>query len=823
MTLETLTYISWCSYFAQCRCDIVCHEIFVNHVSLHVLGCLLKEVTDSVEGSTETSAIEAGNSADDNERRGQTSKRKARNKELPAPDVKRRKASNIATDINIEKKTVKCDKTFIETSDIMVDKSNKNIEKNTKTKVVPVTNSPVEGRSSRITRNVRTPNWKNVLSGKVSIRDACNEKKPNTSEKTVTVIIPNTPEKVQDKHPRQNVRNKVILENKFKDHTENRTKSKSDKLLYKNDKREMSEGTKDKEDLVTSKKEQKDQNVASQVKQCSVNLIAVDSKEIKKDDMSVTGSDRAVLTKAGFNDKCLKASIGNVLCQVNARKKQNNKKLRDIDGKNNVIIKHSEDEKRLFCEQKQSQENTNTESLEHSKEMPRPDKNCKKSLLVNSQNISKSKSIKELELTEKRTKGRPKGSKNKTQEDEDNEFEAAVEVFNYTGHSGRPKRTSIRVKIEPEEINTKTEFINTEAEMHQKRKSKKSVALDSVSLDEIHLSDDEDILEWKGVGETKGRGRPKGSFLKKYEILTQPLDLEAKVHDTTKKGLMPLPEEDIGKGLRSSSRIKSYLCEICAESFSLRYLLDEHYQKIHPNDNVKSEPETEHVGKRGRKRKNTDKDDNEQAKETKANSSGDTNEDDEYANGMIGIDDKDLDSGDDYQDKDDKAWEISDEEADDVNDYDDEDDHLAEKTKTKLDKKPAIKVENKTGDYSCPECFQKFKSLISLQVHKIVHMKKELTFECVTCKQKFLTQKDLQIHSQKAHTTDYGTLVYFGFVVCDGKIRCEICLKDFETMDSYHDHRPVHLSLKHNCCNCGKCFVTNDELETHCQSKMCRG
>ena len=860
MTLVSLIYISRHSYFAQCRYDIDFHRILVNRVSYFILGCSRKEVPDSVEeGSTETDGMEAGNSADDNEREGHTAsgKRKARNKEFAVPDVKRRKTSNISTDINIKKKTVKCDKNLTETSGIVVNKSKKSfpvcvnvdskvqdkvlgeseafeskeklldgpktvVEKSTKSKVAPITHSPVEGRSSRITRNVRTPNWKNVLSGKVSLRDAYNEKKSNANEKTVTMIIPNTPEKIPDKDPRQNVRNKVIkgsevivIENKSKDHTKKRTNSKSDRLLYQNDKKEVHERIK--ENIVTSKK---DKNVASQVKQCSVNLIAVDSKETQKDDVSVTGSDKNGLAKAdGNDDKGLKTSMRNTSFEVSAKKQHYNKKHRDIGSKNKVLSEQTADEKNVFCQQKQSQENSVIETFKQSKEKLMPDKNSIESSLVNSLSASKSMSEKEPELTKKRAKGRPKGSKNKTQEDDDDEFEAAVEVFNYTGYSGRPKLTSVRVKIEPEEINTKTEPKNTETEKYPKRKSKKSTAFDSVSIDEIHLSDEEDILEWKGVGEMKnrGRGRPKGSFLKKYEIITQPLEFEAKGHGTPKAGLPSLLEEDTGIGLRSSSRIKSYLCEICAESFSLKYLLDEHYQKDHPNDNVKSEPETEQVEKRGRKRKNIYKDDEEQTKEIKANSSGGTDEEDKYANGMVGIDDKDLDSGDDYQEEDDKAWEMSDEETDDIDDDDDQDDHPAEQTKS--NKKCTLKVENKTGDYSCPECSQKFKSLISLQVHKIVHMKKELTFECVTCKQKFLTQKDLQIHSQKAHTADYGTLLYFGFVVRDGKIQCEICFKDFETMDSYHDHRPTHLSLKHHCRNCGKCFVTNDELETHCQSK----
>ena len=821
--------------------------IIVNHVNDLFIGGLCNKDPDSVEDNTrtETNDLETENSANDSEREQntETGKRKATNKELEVPDIKRMKAFNILTDIDLGKKHVKNDKNITKASEIVVTKSRKQIPvcldkdskaqdkvlgkpktfennekhldkakaevlKRSQSNIAHVPHSPEVGISSRITRNVKTPNWKGILSGKVSIRDAYGEKKSNVNGKTVTMIIPSSLEKGQDKGPRQTIRNKVIkgsevivLESKPK-LTSQKRKAIPEALFDENNRKKAGEGIKEN----TTKKGKKDQN-GSQVKQCSVNLIAVDGKDTQKGGRSDTGAGKHFPTTADVIDvKHPKVVMTSDSVQVNTRRNHNNEKHCDISVENKMSTEQSVDDK-----SQKSQEHSNTDSLKQVKGRLTLDKNSKEPSLVGSYKESKPKNEKEHEYTKKRAKGRPKGSKNRTQEDEDIEFEAAVEVLNYTGHSGRPKRSSVRVKIEPEEKDIKTEETNIEPEKTPKRQSKKLTAFDSISTDEVQLSDDEDILEWKGVGETKnrGRGRPKGSGLKKYEIIVQPQKLEAEANDVSKPGIQPLQEEDTGTGLRSSSRIKSHLCEICAENFSLKYLLDEHYHKEHPNEKVIPEPETEHIEKRGRKRKIMDRDDIEQTKEGNANDHYDI-----HANGMTGISDTELDSGDSYHEEADKPWEMSDDEADDTDD--DDVDYPAERTKSS--NKVTIKAENKTGDYSCPECFQKFKSLISLQVHKLVHIKKELKFECVTCEHKFFTQKDFQNHSQKAHAMDYGTLTYFGFVMYDSKIRCDICSKDFETMDLYHDHRLTHLSFEHHCRNCGRCFETSDKLNTHHQS-----
>ena len=816
------------------------------------------------------------------------SKRKDRSKvEEEAPAVKRKKTSNNTAYENSGKETVKFLKTPKQISKTVVSKSDmkstedisisstkqpkvlgkikasegkesvkspskicddvkktpgknmKVLKDVSKSKVTPVTPSPVEGRSSRATRNVKTPNWRDVLLGKVSIKDGNIESKSNANKKTVTLIIPNTPEKIQDNDQKQEVKSKeskcskdLGLENKSDYGKKSDTSSKSLRLLDQNKIKETSQ--RNIKDRASSKKDPNDQNVASQVKQCSVKLIAVNTKETNKGDIAEAGANINELTKTDSNvDKSLISSLGNDSIRKSVRKKADNIKLGDFESED-LLSKDFAVQRSTDDQQKQFEQNSKIKIIKQNKESLLFDKDSEESSLVNSQKGSKlAKEKKQIEMSKPKTKGRPKGSKNKTQEDEDDEFEAAVEVLNYTGQSGRPKKTSMRVKIGPEEINIKMEPKNAEAKELPKRKSKKSTAFDSVSIDEIKLSDEEDILEWKGVGETKnrGRGRPKGSMLKKYEIITEPLESEGKVKDTANSELEKLQEECNGTGLRSSSRSKSYLCEICAENFSLKYLLDEHYQTEHVRENVKSEPETEYVEKRGRKRRTKDKDAKDETKAAKNETSNGKDEESKVTDGMKENVDKELDSGDDgmkenvdkevdsrddYQEEDDKDWKMSDEEADD-DDYDDDDDYHAEKTRS--GRKHIIKVENKTGDYTCPECFQKFKNLISLQVHKIVHMKKDLVFECVTCKQKFLTRKDLQIHSQTAHKVDYGTLLYFGFVIADGKIQCEICSEEFESMDSYHDHRPNHLTLKYLCRNCGQGFGSNAGLETHSQSK----
>ena len=125
--------------------------------------------------------------------------------------------------------------------------------------------------------------------------------------------------------------------------------------------------------------------------------------------------------------------------------------------------------------------------------------------------------------------------------------------------------------------------------------------------------------------------------------------------------------------------------------------------------------------------------------------------------------------------------------------------------------------ELKDASYTCQACSKQFKSLVSYQVHKLTHRKK--VHDCQHCGQVFKTNSQLQVHRRHDHNVQYGTLMYFGFLMSEGKIACEICSAKFENMSEYHDHRPEHVVFEYLCRECGNGFDSAEDFAVHQESK----
>jgi KRAB domain-containing zinc finger protein len=119
------------------------------------------------------------------------------------------------------------------------------------------------------------------------------------------------------------------------------------------------------------------------------------------------------------------------------------------------------------------------------------------------------------------------------------------------------------------------------------------------------------------------------------------------------------------------------------------------------------------------------------------------------------------------------------------------------------------KKELKDAAYTCQGCKKQFKSLVSYQVHKLSHRKKD--FICQHCGKKFANNSQLQVHRRHDHQLQYTTLMYFGYLMNEGKISCEICSQDFESMEEFHKHRLIHLVFDYLCDKCGNGFKVKEE------------
>lgn len=131
-----------------------------------------------------------------------------------------------------------------------------------------------------------------------------------------------------------------------------------------------------------------------------------------------------------------------------------------------------------------------------------------------------------------------------------------------------------------------------------------------------------------------------------------------------------------------------------------------------------------------------------------------------------------------------------------------------------------IEVHNKElkdAAYTCQACKKQFKTLVSYQVHKLSHRKKD--YVCQHCGKKFVNNSQLQVHRRHDHQIQYGTLMYFGFLTNEGRLSCEICSQDFNDMEEFHQHRPVHLRYKFLCKKCGNGFTNEEDLQSHIDSE----
>ena len=676
----------------------------------------------------------------------------------------------------------------------------KNVRKNSRNDS-PVSHGPSHGRT---TRHIKTPNWKDILSGKKSLKGDTNES-----------ILKNAKKGGTDSSDVIKTKKRGLLDNQHNT-ADNASPTKKLKLAD--------------QDMVKLEK-------------CSVKLENIDKKNKKLVTNKIVVNKTSKVShklKTDFHkDLNLSPSKDQPEVQIRkgSRKKLPNIKLKDFDTKN-LQAKQAVNEK-LPDQGKGTHTNVhNTETIIDQQiikvESASPDKltpgkgrkhTQKNQIDSNEQKKPlKSESKVKLKTPSIKTRGRPKGSRNKTLEDDDDDFEARIEVLNYSGHSGRPKRTLMKVKIEPEISENigkhQTEVDNPAEVVSSRRKPRKSTLFDSVPIDSMNLSDEEDILEWKGVGQVKnrGRGRPKGSALKKYEIIEVPIESDNKDIKSFEKPLEQQPEKEDSSGVRTSSRISyNFMCEVCSKRFFSKYFLDEHIQSEHPEAKIKTEygeedeDEAKHDERRGKKKQTVAKEEDMNRKLSKLVCDQQTEKTEAVKeNESEGIDVETVD-------KEDEDWKMTDTEPE----AEDDDEEFQTK-RPKSAKKKKTKTESQKGkesEYTCPHCHQTFKNQVSLQVHKIVHMKKDLAFECVTCKQKFLTRSDLQFHARVAHKIDFGTLMYFGFIIVDGKIQCEICSDEFESMAAYHEHRPIHLTLKFLCSVCGHGFENCDDLEKHTFSK----
>lgn len=127
------------------------------------------------------------------------------------------------------------------------------------------------------------------------------------------------------------------------------------------------------------------------------------------------------------------------------------------------------------------------------------------------------------------------------------------------------------------------------------------------------------------------------------------------------------------------------------------------------------------------------------------------------------------------------------------------------------------KKELKDAAYTCLACKKEFKTLVSYQVHKLSHRKKDHV--CQHCGKKFVNNSQLQVHRRHDHQIQYGSLMYFGYLTNEGRLSCEICSQDFDSMEEFHEHRPVHLIYEYMCKKCGNGFTKEEDLKAHIDSE----
>ncbi|XP_052802933.1 uncharacterized protein LOC128233082 isoform X2 [Mya arenaria] len=124
--------------------------------------------------------------------------------------------------------------------------------------------------------------------------------------------------------------------------------------------------------------------------------------------------------------------------------------------------------------------------------------------------------------------------------------------------------------------------------------------------------------------------------------------------------------------------------------------------------------------------------------------------------------------------------------------------------------------ELKDSAYTCRACQKQFKTLVSFQVHKLSHRKKD--FVCAHCDQKFTSNTQLQVHKRNDHEIRHGTLAYFGYLKNNDRITCEICSSDFDSFEEYLPHRHDHLTFEYLCSKCGNGFMTQEMFDGHLKS-----
>ncbi|XP_068114763.1 oocyte zinc finger protein XlCOF6-like [Hyperolius riggenbachi] len=111
------------------------------------------------------------------------------------------------------------------------------------------------------------------------------------------------------------------------------------------------------------------------------------------------------------------------------------------------------------------------------------------------------------------------------------------------------------------------------------------------------------------------------------------------------------------------------------------------------------------------------------------------------------------------------------------------------------------KKQPQLGSFSCSECTRRFKSKLSLVMHKRVH-EREQGFSCAECG-KFFKQKFLLSYHQRSH-------------IVEKTFRCSECGKCFKYKCHLNRHFKVHLDKNQfSCPECEKSFYRKDLLDRH--------
>ena len=121
-------------------------------------------------------------------------------------------------------------------------------------------------------------------------------------------------------------------------------------------------------------------------------------------------------------------------------------------------------------------------------------------------------------------------------------------------------------------------------------------------------------------------------------------------------------------------------------------------------------------------------------------------------------------------------------------------------------KKHINSVHNGQKDYKCDVCGKLYSSSTTLKYHKIeVHEKLKYKCDFKNCEMSFDNVNELYNHKEKVHEGDQKNF------------SCKLCDKAYNMKRQLKYHiKSVHENQRVTCETCGKQFVEQRELNTHC-------